>query len=75
MNVVDNTTQEVSSGGEKAQTFRLQDVPRWESSKEEEKKEKGVPMTRVIPPSPALRPAQTLVRLVRRASLGPAYQA
>jgi len=55
MDVDDDTAREVGGGGEKAQTFRLQDAPRWESSEEEEK-EKVVPMIRA--------------RVVRSVSLG-----
>jgi len=51
----DDTAREVGGGGEKVQTVRLQDAPRWESSEEEEK-EKVVPVIRA--------------RVVRSVSLG-----
>jgi len=51
----DDVAREVGGGGgEKTQTYRLQDVPKWESSEEE--KEKAVPMIRA--------------RVVRSVSLG-----
>jgi len=54
--VDDHIVREVGGGGgEKAQTVRLQDAPRWESSEEEEK-EKVVPVIRA--------------RVVRSVSLG-----
>jgi hypothetical protein len=41
--VDDEVAREVGGGSEKAQSFRLQDAPKWESSEEEEK---AVPMIR-----------------------------
>lgn len=53
--VDDDVAREVGGGSEKAQSFRLQDAPKWESSEEEEK-EKAVPTIRA--------------RVVRSVSLG-----
>lgn len=50
----DDIAREVGGGGEKTETYRLQDAPKWESSEEE--KEEAVPMIRA--------------RVVRSVSLG-----